>query len=70
MGGGGWGGGGGSKVCAQKVSSSGEKYCQNKQRSNGNAADRWLVARRFDSWSADLSALTNLTHVQFVVRRV
>ena len=36
--------GGVSKVCAQKASSSGQnQYCQNKQRFNGNAADRRQV---------------------------
>ena len=43
----GWGVGGGSKVCALKASSSESQCCQNKQRSNGRAADRKRLAVRF-----------------------
>ena len=58
LGGGGGGGRGGSKVCAQKASSSGENNnCQNKQRSNGNAADREHADRRFDSPPAHIGGI-------------
>ena len=62
------GGGGGGGVCAPKTSSGGVKtYYESKQRSNGKAAGRRLVVRRFDSRSADCIGHGELTGIRTVV---
>ena len=54
-------------VADSATSSRASSIYQNKQWSNGNAADHRRVGRWFDSRPADLSALPNLTVVQILL---